>query len=177
MWETWVQSWVGKTPEEWKGYPLRYSGLENCMDCTVYGVAKSQTRLSNFHFTSLHFWYEQVSYQVSRQVVQMSVGLTDDRKLEFKWKRSIAISKVITAVSGLFLLPGTTVCTGLEWGRDRDQETLGLKCSTCLIFSVCPSFLIPLKVPFPWYLYLKLQTLDKQLISGDLSVSRPNDLF
>ena len=166
MWETWVQSWVGKTPGEWKGYPLQYSGLENSMDCTVYGVAKSQTRLSNFHFTSLHFtslhfWYEQVSYQVSRQVVQMSVGLTDDRKLEFKWKRSIAISKVITAVSGLFLLPGTTVCTGLEWGRDRDQENLGLKCSTCLIFSVCPSFLIPLKVPFPWYLYLKLQTLDK----------------
>ena len=32
---------------------LQYSGLENSMGCTVHGVAKSQTRLSNFHFTSL----------------------------------------------------------------------------------------------------------------------------
>ena len=25
------------------GYPLQYSGLENSMDCTDHGVAKSQT--------------------------------------------------------------------------------------------------------------------------------------
>ena len=25
------------------------------MDCIVHGVTKSQTRLSNFHFISLHF--------------------------------------------------------------------------------------------------------------------------
>ena len=25
------------------------------MDCMVHGVTKSQTQLSNFHFTSLHF--------------------------------------------------------------------------------------------------------------------------
>ena len=31
------------------GYPLQYSGLENSMDCIVHGVAKSRTRLSNFH--------------------------------------------------------------------------------------------------------------------------------
>ena len=36
---------------EGKGYPLQYSGLENSMDCKVHGVAKSQTRLSDFHFT------------------------------------------------------------------------------------------------------------------------------
>ena len=35
-----------------KGYPLQYSGLENSMDCTIHGVAKNQTRLSDF---SLHF--------------------------------------------------------------------------------------------------------------------------
>ena len=28
-------------------YPLQYSDLENSMDCLVYGVAKSQTQLSN----------------------------------------------------------------------------------------------------------------------------------
>ena len=31
-----------------KGYPVQYSGLENSMDCIVYGVAKSWTRLSDF---------------------------------------------------------------------------------------------------------------------------------
>ena len=41
---------LGRSPEEGKGYPLQFSGLENSMDCTVHGVAKSQTRLSNFHF-------------------------------------------------------------------------------------------------------------------------------
>ena len=34
------------------GYPLQYSGLENSMDCIVYGVARSQTELTDFH---LHF--------------------------------------------------------------------------------------------------------------------------
>ena len=40
----------GRFTGEGKGYPLQYSGLENYMDCIVHGVAKSQTRLSNFHF-------------------------------------------------------------------------------------------------------------------------------
>ena len=41
---------LGRSPGEGKGYPLQYSGLENSMDCIVYGVAKSRTRLSYFHF-------------------------------------------------------------------------------------------------------------------------------
>ena len=41
----------GRSPEEGIGYPLQYSGLENSMDCIVHGVAKSPTRLSDFHFT------------------------------------------------------------------------------------------------------------------------------
>ena len=40
---------LGRSPGEGKGYPLQYSGLENSMDCIVYGVAKSWTRLSDFH--------------------------------------------------------------------------------------------------------------------------------
>ena len=40
---------LGRPPEEGKGYQLQHSGLENAMDCIVHGVAKSQTRLSNFH--------------------------------------------------------------------------------------------------------------------------------
>ena len=51
MQETLVQSpgWED-SPGEGKGYPLQYSGLENSMDCIVYGVAKSRTRQRDFHF-------------------------------------------------------------------------------------------------------------------------------
>ena len=43
-----------RSPGEGNGYPFQYSGLENSMDCIVHGVAKSQTRLSDFH--SLTLW-------------------------------------------------------------------------------------------------------------------------
>ena len=41
---------LGRSLGEGKGYPVQYSGLENSMDYTVHGVAKSQTQLSDFHF-------------------------------------------------------------------------------------------------------------------------------
>ena len=41
---------LGSFPGEGKGYPLQYSGLENSTDCIIHGVAKSRTRLSDFHF-------------------------------------------------------------------------------------------------------------------------------
>ena len=41
---------LGRFPEEGKGYPLQYSGLENSINCIVHGVTKSWTRLSDFHF-------------------------------------------------------------------------------------------------------------------------------
>ena len=41
------------SPGEGKGYPLKYSGLGNSMDCIVHGVAKSRKRLRDLHFTSL----------------------------------------------------------------------------------------------------------------------------
>ena len=44
---------LGRSPGEGKGYPLQYSGLGKPMDCIVHGVKKSQTQLSDFHFTSL----------------------------------------------------------------------------------------------------------------------------
>ena len=46
-------SGLGRSPGEGIGYPLQYSGLENSMDCIVHGVTKSQTWLSNFHFSLL----------------------------------------------------------------------------------------------------------------------------
>ena len=41
---------LGRSPGEGKGYPCQYSGPENSMDYIVHGVAKSWTRLSDFHF-------------------------------------------------------------------------------------------------------------------------------
>ena len=40
---------LGRAPGEGKGYPVQYSGLGNSMACIVHGIAKSQTRLSEFH--------------------------------------------------------------------------------------------------------------------------------
>ena len=48
---------LGRSPGEGKGYPLRYSGLENPMGCRVHGVTKSQTQLSDYHF---HFHFQGV---------------------------------------------------------------------------------------------------------------------
>ena len=45
---------LGRSPGEGKGYPLRYSGLENSMDYIVHGVAKNQTRLSYFHLLTYY---------------------------------------------------------------------------------------------------------------------------
>ena len=40
----------GRSPGGEQGNPLQYSGLENSMDCTVHGVTKSRTQLSDFPF-------------------------------------------------------------------------------------------------------------------------------
>ena len=45
---------LGGSPREGSSFwrtPLQYSGPENPMDCIANGVAKSQTRLSDFHVT------------------------------------------------------------------------------------------------------------------------------
>ena len=42
-------SGLGRSPGKGKGYPLQYSGLGNSMNYTL-GVAKSETRLNDFHF-------------------------------------------------------------------------------------------------------------------------------
>ena len=45
---------LGRSPGERNDYPLQCSGLENSMDCTVHGVAKSWTQLSDFHFLEIY---------------------------------------------------------------------------------------------------------------------------
>ena len=64
----------GRAPGEGNGNPLQYFGLENPMDrgawrVTAHGVAKNQTRLSNYtHFSVIWGWYTMFSYPESPQV-------------------------------------------------------------------------------------------------------------
>ena len=41
---------LGRSPGEGNSYPPQYPGLENSTGCTVRGVSKSRTQLSNFPF-------------------------------------------------------------------------------------------------------------------------------
>ena len=74
MRETWIRSlgWEGPL-EKGKHYPLQYSGLENSMDCIVYGVTKCLTQLSNFHFhfslwlSRFQIWTPEVAIKVWSQ--------------------------------------------------------------------------------------------------------------
>ena len=61
-------------PGEGKSYPLQYSGLENSMDCIVYGVTKSRTRLRDFHF---HFQSSESFRWTARGVCVLSLCPTD----------------------------------------------------------------------------------------------------
>ena len=69
---------LGRSPGEGKGYPLQYSGLENCMDHIVHGVVKSQTQLSNFHLTS---------HITNLSVVRISKDSAQGTPLEVQWLR------------------------------------------------------------------------------------------
>ena len=76
MWETWVLiPGLERSPEEGKGYPLQYPGLENCMDCIVHGVAKSRTRLSNFHFHINIYQIDDPTTEKQREVYQTHCNL------------------------------------------------------------------------------------------------------
>ena len=55
---------LGISPGEGIGYPLQYSGLENSMGSIVHGGAKSQGRLSGFHFHTSYFSAEKISQVV-----------------------------------------------------------------------------------------------------------------
>ena len=50
---------LGRSPGGGKGPPFQYSGLENSVDCIAHGVAKSRTRVNDFHF-HFHQWWQLV---------------------------------------------------------------------------------------------------------------------
>ena len=64
---------LGRSPGEGKGYPLQYSGLENSMDYTVHGVAKSWTRTEQLSLS--HRWLS------GKEPVSSDAGDTGDTGL------------------------------------------------------------------------------------------------
>ena len=59
-----LSSELGRSPGEGKRYPLQNSGLENSMDCTVHGVAKSQTQLNNLQVPhSLNIYFPEIGHK------------------------------------------------------------------------------------------------------------------
>ena len=68
----------GRSPGEGNGTPLQYSCLENPMDrgawqAIVHGVAKSQTRLSDFTFT-FHFLKENLHMECPNDVYHLCIN-------------------------------------------------------------------------------------------------------
>ena len=78
---------LGRSPGEGKGYTLQYSGLENSMDCTVHGVAKSQTQLNNFQFTSPQSIFSEANFTGPQQENLGGLRKKNFSPLEFWWQR------------------------------------------------------------------------------------------
>ncbi|KAI4547679.1 hypothetical protein MG293_000009 [Ovis ammon polii] len=86
---------LGRSPGEGKGYPLQYSGLENSMDCKIHGVAKSWTRLSDFHPEFLKMTLK----------VHRSSGISSQHCLRPQWKLITPLSTVFMQARHLLLYP------------------------------------------------------------------------
>ena len=71
---------LGRSPGEGKGYPLQYSGQENSMGCTVHGVTKSLTRLSDFHFHFKSVRIDPFGLYFDK-ILDLILGCHDDFKL------------------------------------------------------------------------------------------------
>ena len=110
---------LGRSPGEGKGYRLQYSGLENSLNYTVYGVAKSRTQLSKFHHhslltmpkpltvwittncgKSLKRWQYQTTWpaclEICIQVKKQQLELDTEQQTGSNWERSISRLYIVT---------------------------------------------------------------------------------
>ena len=109
-----------RSPGGGKGSPLQYTGLENSMDSTVHGVAKSWTQLSGFHF---HF----LTPMQASLVAHMVKNLLQCRRLGFRpwfgkipWRRTWQPTPVFLFGE----LHGPRSLVGYSpWGRKESDTT------------------------------------------------------
>ena len=74
---------LGRSPEEEKGYPLQYSGLENSMYYIVH-VSKSRTQLSDFLFTSPSLQQSNVSESQFPHMLKGNIKSYQKRSCTYK---------------------------------------------------------------------------------------------
>ena len=93
---------LGRSPGKGKGYPLQYSGLENSTDSIVHGVAKSRTRLSGFHFTSLQTMNKEILFEFFFQIFFLGVReRSGGNSLRYRPTRFSCVTKTAPKVWGL----------------------------------------------------------------------------
>ena len=96
---------LGRSPEEGKGYPLQYSGLENSVNCIVHGVAKSWTWLSDFHFHLLSPLFTQYFWSTPDPILDSESAEVSPRKDNehlFSWILLIAFLSSFLAHVGKY---------------------------------------------------------------------------
>ena len=98
---------LGGSPRKGKGYPRQYSGLENSMDCRVHGVAKSWTRLSDFHF---HF---------------LLIFVNTKSDCLYVWPNISEMSRKMTNNSDKNLFAWPLPCQGMKWSPSCHGRVCG----------------------------------------------------
>ena len=126
----------GRSPGEWLGYPLQYSCLQNftvreAWLAAVHGVAKSWTRLSDFHF---HFGLPVVAQTVKnlpvvRESQVRSLGWEDPLEKEIATHSSILAWKFpcTEEPGGLQSMGSSRV--GHDWAINTHSHAIG----TCFL--------------------------------------------
>ena len=71
---------LGRSPGGGKDYPLPFSGLENSMDSTVHGAAKSWTGLSMIEVANLKYWWTTICLPVPFVIIKPKLEML--KKLE-----------------------------------------------------------------------------------------------
>ena len=97
--------WVATMLWRREKLPLQYSGLENSM---VHGVAKSWTRLSNFHFTCRWLFSIQIRKKAALQSVKIQGGssaVLSNECSEFSWWKPSSLSKQSRLPTSAQLVP------------------------------------------------------------------------
>ena len=87
--------WVGKIPWKRKPYPLQYPGLENSMDGIVREVAKSRTRLNDFHFQFIYVYINLLILE-SNKVLAGRKDLWKIWKYKTRAKSNVKANKLYT---------------------------------------------------------------------------------
>ena len=133
---------LGRSPEEGKGYPLLYSGLENSMDCIVHGVAKSQTRLSDFRFHFIFTLYPWATGEApkSNGFPELDYMLQHCAKL---WTEIKIIKRTVNSMTGriYLLIPefpwlrtwGNTQCVLIHYFLNKQMSSWFCKNNTIMV--------------------------------------------